>query len=199
VASFVGLVNGYADLGTWFRFSPFIGAGIGFADNRASSFADRGFGCANASKTSFAFALMAGVDFDVAPDLKIELGYRYLNSGAITTGGLNCLAGESGGTLSADNCRGVTKTISSRNRLASNDLRLGLLYLIGEAPPPPTVAKNKFRPPLQIRAGERRARRADCLLRRLGLCRPGLFVLWLALPAPPSPGQSRKAPEAAEY
>ena len=37
VASFVGLVNGYVSPGEWYGFSPFLGAGIGFADNRLSS------------------------------------------------------------------------------------------------------------------------------------------------------------------
>jgi opacity protein-like surface antigen len=156
VASIVGLVNGYANLATWYGFSPFVGAGVGFADNRLSGFADQGPGYAisplpgptggafaNGSKTSFAWALMAGVDFDVTPNFKLELGYRYLNYGAIATGGSNCLAGESVGAFSLANCRGSgPSTISSRNRLASNDFRLGLIYLIGEAPPPPVVAKD---------------------------------------------------------
>jgi opacity protein-like surface antigen len=150
VASIVGLVNGYANLGSWYGFSPFLGAGVGFADNRLSGLTVQAEGVADSSllgpaggsfaggsRTSFAWALMAGVDFDVSPNLKLELGYRYLNYGSITTGGSNCLAGESGGTFSTANCNGgVANTISSRNKLASNDFRLGVIYLIGEAPPP---------------------------------------------------------------
>jgi opacity protein-like surface antigen len=156
VASIVGLVNGYANLGTWYGLSPFLGAGVGFANNKLSGFTDQGLGYADyrspgptggnfasASKTSFAWALMAGVDFDVTPNLRLELGYRYLDYGAIATGGSNCVAGESGGTFSLANCRGGgANTIASRNRLASNDFRLGLIYLIGEAPPPPVVARD---------------------------------------------------------
>jgi len=131
VASFVGLVNGYASPGTWFGFTPFLGAGVGLADSKAS-----GVAFANASKMSFAWALMAGVDFDLAPNFKLELGYRYLSYGAIGGGGSSCLTGEGGATFLAANCRaGVANTISSRNRLASNDFRLGLIYLIGEAAP----------------------------------------------------------------
>jgi opacity protein-like surface antigen len=155
VASIVGLVNGYATLGTWYGLTPFLGAGVGVADNKVSGFTDEGLGYAdytslgptggyfaNGSRTSFAWALMAGVDFDVSANLKLELGYRYLNYGSITTGGSNCLAGESGGTFSTANCSsGVANTISSRNKLASNDFRLGVIYLIGEAPPPPVVAR----------------------------------------------------------
>ena len=148
VASIVGLVNGYANLGTWYGLSPFLGVGVGLADTKVSGFTDQGPGYtnygdfANGSKTSFAWALMAGVDFDLTPNFKLELGYRYLNYGTITTGGSNCLTAESGGTLSLADCRsGVASTIASRNRLASNDFRLGLIYLIGEAPAPPVVAR----------------------------------------------------------
>ena len=134
IASIVGLVNGYANLGTWYGFSPFLGAGVGFADNRLSGFIDPSpAGYSNGSKTSFAWALMAGVDFQVTPNLRLELGYRYLNYGLIATGGSNCLAGWA---FSIAGCDGSTKTISSSNRLASNDFRLGLIYLIGETPPP---------------------------------------------------------------
>jgi opacity protein-like surface antigen len=145
VASFVGLINGYTNLGAWYGLSPFLGVGVGFADNKVSGFTDQDLGYAdysplgpsgghfaNGSGTSFAWALMAGVDIDISPNLKLELGYRYPNYGSITTGGSNCLAGGNGSTA---NCSGgVASTIASRNRLASNEFRLGLIYLIGETP-----------------------------------------------------------------
>ena len=90
-------------------------------------------GYANGSRTSFAWALMAGVDFNISANLRLELGYRYLNYGAITAGGSSC------GTFSIVSCGGGANTISSRNRLASSDFRLGLIYLIGEVPPPAVV------------------------------------------------------------
>jgi opacity protein-like surface antigen len=143
VASIVGLVNGNANLGTWYGLSPFLGAGVGFADNRLSGFTGQGLAYAdypsvdpvryaNGSKTGFAWALMAGVDYDISANLRLELGYRYLSYGLITTGGSNC------GTFSIA-CGGAANTISSRNRLASNDFRLGLIYLIGGAPLPVVV------------------------------------------------------------
>ena len=71
-----------------------------------------------------------------------RVGYRYLNYGSIATGGSSCLAGGSGGTSSTANCSaGVANTISSRNRLASNDFRLGLIYLIGGDASLPVVAQ----------------------------------------------------------
>src|SRR5271166_5564912 len=133
IASIVGLVNGYASPGAWYGLSPFLGAGAGFADNRTSGFTQHtplgATGYANGSRVSFAWALMAGVDYDLMPNLKLELSYRYLSYGSITTGGSNC-----GVYCSA----GVANTISSRNRLASSDFRLGLIYFIGA---PPGVAQ----------------------------------------------------------
>jgi opacity protein-like surface antigen len=160
VSSFIGLLNGYANLGNWYGISPFIGAGLGLADNNVSGFTDQGFGYAdytslgpaggyfsNGSKTSFAWALMAGLDFNISPNLKLEFGYRYLNYGSIATGGSNCLAGNNGGTFSLANCTGgVPNYVSSRNMLASNDFRLGLIYMLAEPlqPPPPSPIVTRY-------------------------------------------------------
>src|SRR5271165_4751675 len=145
VNSVVGLVNGYANLGTYWGISPFVGAGVGFADNRTSGFTDEGsvnsaYGSSplggyftNGSKTSFAWALMAGFDFAVTPNLRLELGYRYLNYGTISTGASNCLAGASGVAFSSQACaNGVSTHLSTRNTLASNDVRIGLIWMLGE-------------------------------------------------------------------
>ena len=141
VSSFVGLVNGYLTPGAWFGFSPFVGAGVGLADNRTSSFAARGLSYVGGSRASFAWALMAGVDFDVTTNLRLELGYRYLNTGGIASGSPNCWAEQGAGIFAAANCRGGA-TIASRNRLASSDFRLGLIYLIGDPLLPPVPNLN---------------------------------------------------------
>ncbi len=155
LASVVGLVNGYVDLPGLWGVTPFIGAGIGFADNTLSGFTDQGFGDAsyrslgpvsgyfsNGSKTSLAWALMAGLNFAISPNLKLELGYRYLNYGSISTGGSHCLAGAA---LSARSCNGgVMNTISSRNELASNDIRLGLIWTLGEPAIAPAAIVTRY-------------------------------------------------------
>ncbi len=144
VSSIVALVNGYVDLGNYWGATPFVGAGIGVADNALSGVSDQGFAIAgsgaivpvggffsNASRTSFAWALTAGFDFDLAPNLKLEASYRYLNLGSIAVGGLHCVPG-------AQACLGgAGVAASSRNALASNDLRVGLIWLIGEPQPAP--------------------------------------------------------------
>jgi opacity protein-like surface antigen len=157
VSSVVGLINGYFDLPTFWMVTPFVGAGLGFAANSIGGFTDQGFGYSyygplgnsggyfsNHVRTNFAWALMAGLDFTIAPNLKLELGYRYLNMGKIATGGSNCLAGVSGGVFSAANCNGgVSNSFQSRSTIASNDIRIGLLWTLGApAPlPQPVVAR----------------------------------------------------------
>jgi opacity protein-like surface antigen len=153
VSSIIGLINAYVDLGTWYGVTPYVGGGFGFADNKVSGFADHGFGFANfiplapadgffsgASKTSFAWALMAGLDFRINDGLKLEFGYRHLDYCSITTGASHCLAGANGGVFSSANCSGVANFVSSRNRLASNDFRLGLIYMFGQGSPPALIS-----------------------------------------------------------
>jgi opacity protein-like surface antigen len=147
VSSAIGMVNGYADLGTWYGISPFVGAGVGVAYNRLSGFTDTGVAAgapvggysADQGTTNFAWALMAGLDFNVTQNLKLELGYRYLNYGNVKSGSSNCLNGTGAGNgFSIANCGGSGNVIST-SRLASNDLRIGLRWVIGDtyAPPPP--------------------------------------------------------------
>ncbi|GGK34297.1 outer membrane protein [Salinarimonas ramus] len=102
----VGLVNGYLDLGTWHGVTPFVGAGAGFAHVTIDNFRDvvtlrsghSGVAYADAdSRTNFAWALYAGLGYEVSPNLSLELGYRYLNMGDGGTGETYQLDGVSGG------------------------------------------------------------------------------------------------------
>src|SRR5882724_375918 len=92
----VFLANAYLDLGTWWCLTPFIGGGAGFAQHNVTGLTDVGyitgagssaFGFAQSDKTSwnFAWALHAGVAYNVSSNLKIELAYRYLNMGDVET------------------------------------------------------------------------------------------------------------------
>ncbi len=100
-SSLIGLANVYADVGTWYGITPFVGGGIGFARNSLYGVTDQGLVTVNGGATgpsggyfgngvssSFAWALMAGFDFDVTQNLKLEVGYRYLNYGKIGYGRL---------------------------------------------------------------------------------------------------------------
>lgn len=87
--SWVFLANAYVDLGTWECFTPFVGFGIGGAYNTLSDFTDvnpsGGWGKGrNPSEWHFAWALHAGIAYNITKNAKIELAYRYLNYGSIT-------------------------------------------------------------------------------------------------------------------
>ena len=85
-------------------------------------------------KWNFAWGLMAGLTFDVTQNLKLDLGYRYLDYGKFVSGSSHCLT-----TIGFGGCNAST-VLYSKNELASNDFRIGLRWMIGEAPPPPQPA-----------------------------------------------------------
>ena len=155
LSSMVGLVNGYVDAGTWYGITPYVGAGVGVARNTLSGVTDTGFAYPgggapgsptggyldNGSKTNFAWALMAGLDFNVTQNLKLDIGYRYLNLGKFTSGASHCFNGTGqGGGFSVANCGGSGYTLASTNNLSSSDFRLGLRWMLGDSTPAPSYA-----------------------------------------------------------
>jgi opacity protein-like surface antigen len=148
VSSFIGLVNGYVDIGTWYGVTPFVGGGVGFANNWLSGVTDTGFAypglgapgaptggyLSDQSKLSFAWALMAGLDFNVTQNLKLELGYRFLDYGKLQSGTSHCFNGTgAGGGFSPANCGGSGYTLATHD-LMSQDFRLGLRWAFNDTP-----------------------------------------------------------------
>jgi opacity protein-like surface antigen len=145
VSSFIGLLNGYVDIGTWYGVTPFVGAGVGFANNTLSGVTDQGFACqfgcspaggylSDQSKTSLAWALMAGLDFNVTQNLKLELGYRFLDYGKLQSGISHCFNGTgAGGGFSSAQCSGGGYSLATRD-LMSQDFRLGLRWAFNDTP-----------------------------------------------------------------
>jgi opacity protein-like surface antigen len=84
------LFNGYLDLGTWYRLTPYLGAGAGTAlvkvNDYHSTAAPPFAGNPDHNQWNFAWAGMAGVAWKVAPNLLIDFGYRYLNVGDARSG-----------------------------------------------------------------------------------------------------------------
>ena len=143
VSSVVGLANAYVDLGTWYCLTPYIGGGVGVAYNRISGFTDQGINVsagpggfaspsgttyANGNKTNFAWALMAGVGYEVTKNLKLDIGYRYLNLGDATTGTSVRRFGQT------QDFRYVQKD------LASHDIRIGMRWVFADSTPAPTYS-----------------------------------------------------------
>lgn len=89
-----GLINAYADVGTVAGFTPYVGAGAGFTYLRWDGLNSRYF-CVDdvalcgdvglvgtesrgrARDWRFTWALMAGLAYDVADNVKVDVGYRY--------------------------------------------------------------------------------------------------------------------------
>ena len=81
--SLSALLNVYFDLGTWQGFTPYVGAGLGGTHLRASDFTGV---TAGDGTWNFTWALAAGASYDVAPNLAVDLGYRYVNFGDVVAG-----------------------------------------------------------------------------------------------------------------
>jgi len=90
VGAVSALFNGYIDLGTWYRITPYVGGGIGAAQVRVSDYASTGAppftGDASRTQYNMAWAVMAGIGYVVAPNIVVDAGYRYVNFGDVTTG-----------------------------------------------------------------------------------------------------------------
>jgi opacity protein-like surface antigen len=139
------LANVYADLGTWWCVTPFVGAGVGVAYNTISHFRDLGVGSNNtpfpitstgfansATTTNLAWAIHAGLSYKATPGMTVELAYRYLNLGSAQTGDLVSFDG--------------TQNLGPMhfNDLTSHDVKLGVRWMLQpEQRPyyPPIVSK----------------------------------------------------------
>jgi opacity protein-like surface antigen len=125
-SEWVGMVNAYLDLGTWHGFTPFIGAGVGFAHNTIHDFRDTNVVTAGvafgreSSHTNFAWAVHAGVAYAVSPNFSLEFAYRYLNLGDAQSGDLITYPGIS--------------TVYNPMRfhdLDSHDFKVGFRWMLG--------------------------------------------------------------------
>jgi opacity protein-like surface antigen len=131
VGGFVGLVNGYVDLGSWNRITPFLGVGIGMASMTMSKSYDVGYGVAFGSTNSapdkttthMAWALHAGVAYDVTANLKAEGSYRYLHIGDVTSGVF-------------PPCGCSAAYTAKIHNLVSHDLKVGLRYAFSDMASP---------------------------------------------------------------
>ncbi|MBX9840177.1 MAG: outer membrane beta-barrel protein [Xanthobacteraceae bacterium] len=119
------LANVYADLGTWYGFTPFVGAGIGAAQVTISNFLDVNTMqpavayADTASKWNFAWAVHAGVSYKVNSQLSLEFAYRYVNLGD----------GISGDIIRSDGVNEFNNPMNF-NKITSHDLKLGVRWLL---------------------------------------------------------------------
>ena len=135
------LANAYADLGTWWCVTPFVGVGIGTSRNTISNFTDINtpnngvaYGV-NTSQWQFAYAAYAGLSYKVNNSFTVELAYRYLNMGNGLTGDLQTFNG----------FNNVVNPTTFKD-ITSQDVRLGVRWSLQPTPSP------VYAPPL-IRKG----------------------------------------------
>jgi opacity protein-like surface antigen len=141
-SEWVALANAYVDLGTWWRVTPFLGAGIGATQNRIDHFRDTnviaggGGWAGSGTRWNFAWALMAGAAYRVTSAFSVELSYRYLNLGKANSGTLV--------NLDPTVVSGNPLAPMTFNNIYSHDVMMGLRWnLQPDAPAfaPPLVRK----------------------------------------------------------
>ena len=122
------MVNGYVDLGTLAGFTPYLGAGLGATRvswssvDAVGSCIDGASGCGGAASVSarypgdsdwrMTYALMAGVAYEVAPNVKVDLGYRFSHI--------------AGGDMFGDSSASAGGTTGRDGALSRHEIRIGL-------------------------------------------------------------------------
>jgi opacity protein-like surface antigen len=130
ISSWLGLANAYWDMFTWCGFTPYVGAGIGFATISVNGLKDinapqaSSFFAADNTTTNFAWAIHAGLSYDVSPQFAVDLAYRYSDLGNASSG-VAAAFDDPANSYSGVHIKDIT----------SNDLLLGVRYkLQREAP-----------------------------------------------------------------
>lgn len=118
------MLNGYVDLGTWNKITPYVGAGIGASyvtTNNTYSINPGSTGKATYdgkhSEWNFAWALMAGAEYAVTENWSIDAGYQYRDLGDAATVQLH------------DAGSGQTRV--EWEDLTAHEVRLGVRYNFG--------------------------------------------------------------------
>ncbi|RDJ08977.1 outer membrane protein [Rhizobium grahamii] len=116
------MANAYVDIGTWEGITPYVGAGIGASRNTISRFRDvnvptLGVAYGDSDSTwNFAWALHAGIGYQVTDRLTVDFGYSYVDLGDAKSGRL----------------RSYDDTVNTGpmhfNNITSHDFKLGLRY-----------------------------------------------------------------------
>jgi opacity protein-like surface antigen len=141
-SEWVVMANAYADLGTWWCITPFIGAGVGAARVTISNFTDNGINSLPFSTVSYAsaptgsrwnvaWAAHAGLAYNVNQNLVLELAYSYVDLGPGQTGVLTTYDGN------------TTNNVFKFKDITSHDLTLGVRWNFDNPPAyaPPLIRK----------------------------------------------------------
>jgi opacity protein-like surface antigen len=120
----VFLVNAYWDLPTHGIMKPYVGAGVGASWIKISDFTDTSpnplaIGLSGSTEQwNFAWALYAGLGFELSQNLTLDVGYRFLYLGDAETEDL----------LAPDGSNPTIGNSFNFNNIMSHDVKVGLRY-----------------------------------------------------------------------
>lgn len=128
------MLNGYYDFKNSSRFTPYISAGAGLAYTELTTSTQMTGNVtvennsASSKKTHFAWAVGAGVSYELTPRLSLDLTYRYLNAGKTST--TNHYKTDVSTTDSSDTTTTRTDYLNKENKVKvdAHDLTFGLRY-----------------------------------------------------------------------
>jgi len=129
VRSWLFLANAYWDICNIHGFTPYVGAGIGFASLTVDGLKDVNipatsvFFADSHTNTNFAWAIHAGLAFDVTDRFAIDLAYRYADLGTAKSGIATAYDGSS--SYSGVSIQDIT----------TNDLIVGFRYKLQREQP----------------------------------------------------------------
>lgn len=136
------LGNAYIDLGTWWCFTPFVGAGIGYSRNTISNWRDinnqqnaTAYADTN-SQWEMAWALHAGVAYKVTNNFTVEFAYRYVSLGDFATTDM----------IGFNGANAVYNPLQL-NDVTSHDFKLGLRWNLSPNEPIAQVSAPMYAPP----------------------------------------------------
>jgi opacity protein-like surface antigen len=121
------MFNGYKDLGSFGGFTPYLGAGVGVSYNKMSEvyFTDNPYlinRIQGDSRLSLAWALMAGVGYQVSDRAILDLGYRYMDYGKANSGRI-------------DNTNSINPAVRISD-ITAHEVKIGLRYHFGATDAP---------------------------------------------------------------
>lgn len=125
-SEFVVMANAFLDMGTYHGITPYVGAGVGASYTMIDNFTDTNVpqsGVAYATDNgewAFAWALHAGLGYEVNDRVTLDLGYRYLHIGDASSGDIITYTGTSN-----------INNPMEFNGITSHDVTFGFRYALG--------------------------------------------------------------------
>lgn len=124
VTSYTMMVNAYKDLGNWGGITPYLGAGLGLAYNKVDDVYFTGNPALvnrihGDNDLSFAWALMAGIGYQISDRAVLDLGYRYSDLGSAQS-------------ERVDSANFVNPRVDIDD-ITANEFKIGLRYHFGQS------------------------------------------------------------------